>query len=392
MLLSEEEVSVRVLESAVSVATEKRSVWECSNRIASQELYASVPLPSFDNSTVDGYAVRAQDVVAGRQLDLVGEQPAGIAVGLRIGQNQTVRIFTGAPIPSGADAVLMQEEVEQVKDAISVHDSVLAGENIRRRAEDLCEGQKFLSQGDVLNAARLAMLASQGIAEMNVYKRPSVAVIATGSELRLPGSVLSHGEIFESNRLLLSELVTGSGADPLVQPIVPDDEEAHLTALRKAKGCDAIVIVGGVSVGKKDLVKPALEKVGARIDLWRVAIKPGKPFLFGQWDGTLLFGLPGNPVSAFVTFLIFVRPALWKMGGRSEWALPKVRVKLNEVLVNRGDRPHYMRGNCQQELFHVAGLQQSHALFSLSRCNALCRVPAQTILSQGAEVDILQFC
>ncbi|MBV9674222.1 MAG: molybdopterin molybdotransferase MoeA [Verrucomicrobia bacterium] len=392
MLLGEEEVLARVLESARLVATEKRSVWECGNRIAAQDAYASVPLPSFDNSTVDGYAVRAQDVVSGRRLEVVGEQSAGIALGLRVDQNQAVRIFTGAPIPSGADAVLMQEEVEQVKHTILVRESVLAGENIRRRAEDLCEGQKFLSQGDVLNGARLAMLASQGLAETNVYKRPSISIIATGSELRPPGSVLSQGEIFESNRILLSELVTTSGADPQVQPIVPDDESAHVSALGEGKRCDAIVIVGGVSVGKKDLVKPALKKVGARIDLWRVAIRPGKPFLFGKWDETLLFGLPGNPVSAFVTFLVFVRPALWKMGGRSEWALPKMRVNLNETLVNRGDRPHYMRGNCQRDLFHVAELQQSHALFSLSRCNALCRVPAQTTFPQGAEVDIVQFC
>ena len=173
---------------------------------------------------------------------------------------------------------------------------------------------------------------------------------------------------------MLAQLVAASGAQGEIFKIVPDLEEAHLESFRQAASYDALVVAGGVSVGAKDLVKPTLQRLGAKLELWRVAVKPGKPFMFGRLGKTLVFGLPGNPVSAFVTFLLFVRPALWKLGGRSELELPRVRALLEQDLVNRGDRPHYFRGIYEKGTFQPVGRQESHALFALSRANALCRL------------------
>jgi molybdopterin molybdotransferase len=188
---------------------------------------------------------------------------------------------------------------------------------------------------------------------------------------------------------MLAQLVTGSGAKGEVFDIVPDLEEAHLQSFQRARSYDAIVVAGGVSVGTKDLVKPTLQKLGAKLELWRVAVKPGKPFMFGRLGNTLVFGLPGNPVSAFVTFLLFARPALWKLGGRSSLELPRARARLEEELVNRGDRPHYFRGVYQEGTFKPVGKQESHALFALSQANALCRLESDQTLGANSFADVI---
>ena len=190
----------------------------------------------------------------------------------------------------------------------------------------------------VATGPKLAAIASQGLNDLSVFQRPKVKIIATGSELRSQGELIRPGEIYETNRVLVADLVANSGAEAEVFDIVPDTEEAHLLALERARGSDAIIVAGGVSVGDKDLVKPTLQKLGAELRLWRVAVKPGKPFMFGQWGRSLVFGLPGNPVSAFVTFLLFVRPALWKLGGRVSLELPRFPARLGQDLINAGDR------------------------------------------------------
>ena len=183
--------------------------------------------------------------------------------------------------------------------------------------------------------------------------------------------------------------MAGSGSAGEVFAIVPDLEEAHLKSFQQARSHDAIVVAGGVSVGTKDLVKPTLQKLGAKLELWRVAVKPGKPFMFGRLGSTLVFGLPGNPVSAFVTFLLFARPALWKLGGRSSLELPRARARLEQELVNRGDRPHYVRGIYSGGTFKPVGKQESHALFALSRANALCRMEPDQTLSANSSVEVI---
>jgi molybdopterin molybdotransferase len=387
MLLSEAQTLERVLAAVEPLAAEIQS--KLHGRVLAQDVFASIPLPAFDNSSMDGYAVRAADAKVGGELAVIGEQPAGSHGDLVLAPGQAIRIFTGAPIPNGADAVIMQEDVERRGDKIVVRDEVERGENIRIRGGDLCQGQRIGSKGEVLTPARIAVIGSQGIAEFPVYKRPTVAVIATGSELRQQGERLGPGEIYETNRILLASLTESSNAVADIFDIVPDTEEAHLKAFDTARDRDVMLIAGGMSVGEKDLVRPILKKLGAELDLWRVAIKPGKPFLFGRFGRTLVFGLPGNPVSAFVTFLLFVRPALWKMGGRTDLAHFKIPARLASDLSNDGDRPHYFRGVLKQGAFQPIGLQQSHALYALSQSNALCRIESGRSIVSGSVVDVL---
>jgi molybdopterin molybdotransferase len=389
MLLSEQETLDRVLKSVGSPGVENIPIWEAGNRILAQDIVATVALPRFNNSTMDGYAVRAEDARSGERLVVCGEQAAGLDLALSVGRGEAIRIYTGAPIPRHADAVIMQEDVDAEEGTILIREGVTQAENIRVRGGDLCEGQKVASKGSLLTGPRLAAIASQGMSELPVFQRPSVAIIATGSELRSQGEAINSGEIYETNRILLAQLVAGSGAEGRIFDIVPDLEEAHLQSFELARSYDAIVVAGGVSVGTKDLVKPTLQKLGARLELWRVAVKPGKPFMFGQLGNSLIFGLPGNPVSAFVTFLLFARPALWKLGGRSSLELPRARVRLEQELVNRGDRPHYLRGIYHQGTFKPVGKQESHALFALSQANALCRLEPDQTLGANSLVDVI---
>jgi molybdopterin molybdotransferase len=389
MLLNERETLERVLQTVEPLGVEDVSIWDSRNRILARDVLATVALPRFDNSTMDGYAVRAEDAVQGARLVVLGEQAAGLDVGLSVGQGEAVRIFTGAPIPRHADAVVMQEDVDLRDGTIWVRESVTRGENIRVRGGDLCEGQVVASEGSALTGPKLAAIASQGPSELTVFERPRVAILATGSELRSQGETIDAGEIYETNRIMLADLVAGSGCRGQIFNIVPDTEDAHLESFEQARAADVIVVAGGVSVGEKDLVKPTLLKLGAKLDLWRVAVKPGKPFMFGHLGRTLVFGLPGNPVSAFVTFLLFVRPALWKLGGRSSLDLPRGRARVAEALINRGERPHYLRGVCSDGLFKAVGRQESHALFALSQANALCRLEPHEVIAADSLVDVI---
>jgi molybdopterin molybdotransferase len=389
MLLSETETLRQVLEVVTPTDSEQINTWEAGGRILAEEVAAGIALPRFDNSTMDGYAVRAAEALVGARLRVTGEQPAGPDLGLTLTDRGAIRIYTGAPIPNGADAVVMQEDCELAGADIIVREPVEGGENIRVRGGDLAEGQVIARAGARLSSALLAVLASQGRETVRVYRRPRVSVLATGSELRTPGQPLAEGEIFDTNRIMLVDLVERAGGIPVVSNVIADEEEAHLAAFGSATGSEVIVVAGGVSVGEKDLVKPTLQKLGCEMRLWRVAIKPGKPFLFGHLGKTLVFGLPGNPVSAFVTFLLFVRPAILRMGGVSEISLPVRRVQTGEELTNGGDRPHYLRGQITNGVFRPVGRQESHALFALSQANALVRVDARQTIANGVEVEAI---
>ena len=391
MLLSERETLERVLQSVEPLGVENVSIWDSRNRVLARDVIATVALPRFDNSTMDGYAVRAEDAVQGARLVVGGEQAAGLDVGLSVAQGHAIRIFTGAPIPRQADAVVMQEDADLREGVIFIRDGVARGENIRVRGGDLCEGQVVASAGSVLTGPKLAAIASQGLSELPVCEIPRVAILATGSELRSQGETISAGQIYETNRIMLADLVAGSGCQGRIFNIVPDTEDAHLESFEQARAADVIVVAGGVSVGEKDLVKPTLLKLGAELDLWRVAVKPGKPFMFGRLGRTLVFGLPGNPVSAFVTFLLFARPGLWKLGGRSSLDLPRARARLAETLANRGERPHYLRGVYAEGFFKAVGRQESHALFALSQANALCRLEPNQVIAADSIVDVIPF-
>jgi molybdopterin molybdotransferase len=232
-----------------------------------------------------------------------------------------------------------------------------------------------------------------GIAKVEVAQQPKVGILATGSELLDPGQGIESGKIYESNRAMLMEPVRHAGAIPRSYMLVPDDLRQTCRALEQGfSECDAVITTGGVSVGEYDLVKKAFEMLGGRLEFWRVAVKPGKPFVFGQWKDKLLFGLPGNPVSAFVTFLLLVRPALVQLQGAADLKLPSHRGKLMEPLYNPGDRRHFMRVrvNDSGEVFS-AGVQASHVLSSLAKANGLIDVPPKTSLETGLPATVLRW-
>jgi molybdopterin molybdotransferase len=391
-LLTEPEALARILAAMpATLKTETCDLWTASDRVIASDVYATVPLPRFDNSSMDGYAVRAAEAIEGARLTVRKIQAAGPAAGHELMPGEAIRIFTGAPIPAGADAVVMQEECDRSGDAIVVRARIVPGENVRRAGDDLSAGQKICAAGTTLQSPQLALLASQGVSRVQVHRRPEVAIMATGNELRPSGDVLGPVEIFESNRVMLADLVRRAGAVPRPLPVVPDLPETHDEAFLQAQSKDVIVVAGGVSVGEKDFVKPSLHRLGGSVDLWRVAVRPGKPFMFGKLGSVPVFGLPGNPVSAFVTFLLFVRPALLKMGGRTRYREPGIQAEAGEELRNSGDRPHYLRVYLRDGLVRLTGRQESHALFGLAQANALARLEPGQVVPAGNQVPVLRF-
>ena len=388
-MVTEQDALSAILTAIRPLDTEEVPLFEAGDRILAETISAHISLPRFDNSTMDGYAVRAADAVNGGVLRVLGEQAAGPDLGLKVEAGTAVRVYTGAPIPIGANAVVMQEDCDRQGDQLTIRESAAPGEFIRVRGGDLCEGQKIAEAGAHLNGPLLATLASQGRDRLRVFRRPKVAVLATGSELKTPGTPLGPGEIYETNRVMLQESIRGCGAIPRLFDPVADREEAHLHALQDATSDDAIVIAGGVSVGERDLVKSTLKKLGGEIELWRVAVRPGKPFLFGRLKDSRIFGLPGNPVSAYVTFALFVRPALLAMQGWRGASMTTTKAVVAKSVTNQGERPHYLRGRLEAGRFTPFDHQESHALFALSRANALLRIGAREEFHENQDVEVM---
>src|ERR1700680_1131899 len=392
-MISEDEARAKILETIRRLSTRQIPLAEALDCFAAEDYLARLPLPNFDNSAMDGYAVIASSCARAKRLRVIGEQPAGLDRHLRINRGEAVRIFTGAPMPGGADAVVMQEDVTREGNEILLNIDVDLGEFVRRRGCDLGEGQKILAAGERIRAATLALLASQGFGEITVGGEVSAAIIPTGDELVNFGEQLKPGQIYESNSILLQALLQKCSAIVKSIQSCRDDEDSLGQALRSGIKNRVLIINGGVSVGEHDLVQAALRSLGAEIDIWRVAVKPGKPFLFGRIGECAVFGLPGNPVSAFVTFLRFVRPAILKMMGACESELEpaKVPAKLTVDLGNDGDRARYFRGRFEEGKFSPIGRQESHALFGLSQSNALLRLAAGEELKSGSAVELLLF-
>ena len=361
---------------------------EALDCFAAEELFAQLSLPPFDNSAMDGYAVVASACCAATRLKVIGEQPAGADRRLSVSAGEAIRIFTGAPLPEGADAVVTQEDVTLSGDEITLQSGVEPGEFIRRRGGDIAIGQQMIASGERITPQRIALLAAQGFSSIEVGGEVRVALISTGDELAAPGSALDAGQIYDANSALLHALLHKCGAKVSSISHCADQADEITAAVRSGAACDAMIITGGVSVGARDFVKEAIGAAGGTLDLWRVAVKPGKPFLFGHAGACAIFGLPGNPVSTFVTFLLFVRPALLKLMGANDVALglPSTQARLEAEVSNDGERPHYVRGALREGVFRPIGRQESHALFGLSRSDALLLVhPGETIAagSQG---------
>lgn len=387
-MIDEGEARAKILATVSSLLPTNIPLADALDYFAAEDLSATIALPSFANSAMDGYAVIAASATQGARLKVIGEQPAGRARDLRVAAGEAIRIFTGALIPEGADAVVMQEDVDREGDSVMIREPITAGEFVRHPGADLAVSQKILQRGDRISPAILGLLASQGLTSVKVCRRPSVAIVTTGDEIVAPGKSLKAGEIFESNGMILSALAKRRGATVALCSHVRDDFPELCVALREASKADALIISGGVSVGERDLVRSALLEIGATIDLWRVKIKPGKPFLFGKFGQSAIFGLPGNPVSSFITFLILVRPALLKMMGAKDLDLPKSAARLECDVVGDEHRPHYIRGRVEGSRFAAIGRQESHALYGLTRANALLRVAAGQKITAGSEVTV----
>jgi molybdopterin molybdotransferase len=387
-MISEEDARAQILDDVRPLSTRRLSILRALDCFAAEDYFARLPLPVFDNSAMDGYAVIANDCRPGARLSVVGEQPAGVDRHLRIAAGEAVRIFTGAPLPGGADAVVMQEDATRDGNEVIVNVKVALGEFVRRRGCDLAEGQKIVSVGERVRGVTLALLESQGVAEIVVGGEVQAAIISTGDELAQPGDKLQAGQIYDSNSALLAALLQECGAQLIAKQHCRDDAACLRDAFHVAAKYHVLIVSGGVSVGEHDLVQQTLRDLGAKIDIWRVAIKPGKPFLFSRLGNSLVFGLPGNPVSAFVTFLRFVKPVILKLMGASDLALPTSRATLIVDLANDDNRVHYIRGRLEHGNFAPVGRQESHALFGLSQSNALLRLPIGALAAKGDTVQV----
>jgi molybdopterin molybdotransferase len=363
-------------------------------RILARDVFAPIDLPSFDNSAMDGYAVRASDLRSASQefpvsLRQIGKIAAGEQLAGEVGSGQCARIFTGSPLPRGADAVIMQEDVTASGDCARFFEPARPFENIRLQGEDIKKGAPIARQGERVSATRAGVFAACGIGEIVAARRPVVALLATGSELREPGESLRPGQIHESNRALLAPLLADGGCEARWLPLIEDGLEKTEQAIEKAfESADVIITTGGVSVGEFDFVKEAFSKIGGTIEVWRVAVRPGKPFVFGRRGPKYLFGLPGNPVSALVTFLLLARPALLKMQQSRCLNLPEVDGKLADAVHNKGERRHFMRVTWENGRVSVRGPQASHMLGSIAGANGLMEVAPGERKETGAVATV----
>ena len=396
-MLSYDEALARLLAGAVPVhETEAVATHAAAGRVLAVPLCSTLDVPPLDNTSMDGYAVRCADVAApGTRLAIGQRIPAG-SVGHALGAGTAARIFTGAPVPAGADAVVMQELCRIDGDAVTINHVPRPGEWIRRRGEDIAAGAEVLAAGTRLTAAHVGVAASVGAARLTVFRRLRVALFSTGDELAMPGEPLKPGGIYNSNRYTLRALLEGLGCVVDDCGIVPDRREATQVALRDAAAAnDLILTSGGVSVGEEDHVKPSVEAEG-RLDLWKIAIKPGKPLAFGavrrgEGGAAAFIGLPGNPVSSFVTFLVLVRPYILTAQGAAQ-ALPQGLVRRADFDFPGDPRREFLRArvNAAGGLDLFAN-QSSGVLTSCTWADGLVDNPAGQGIARGDAVRFLPF-
>jgi molybdopterin molybdotransferase len=353
---------------------------EAQRLALAESVRARFDSPPFDNSAVDGYAVRSADAEAGRSFKVVDEAPAGRPASRSIGEGEAIKIFTGGVIPGGADAVVMVENTTGWGEEFELRKGASAGQNVRRSGEDVRGGDVILEAGTEIGPPEIALAATQGYGELPVYRRPKVVVLSTGTELVEPGARdLEPGEIYDSNSFAVIAQSREIGAEASRVSAASDDAEVLRDAVREAlETADVVVTSGGVSVGEKDLVKGTMLELGVEQVFWGVKFKPGKPLFFGVRDDVRLFGLPGNPVSAMVCFELFVRPALMRMMGRADKGRPRIEVYFEEDVKNQFGRMHAMRVSLERTqrgwLARSAGAQGSGLVSSLTRADALALV------------------
>ena len=397
-MLSYAEAREMVLRGVQPLGNERLALAQAVGRVLGRTVLARGPLPATTASAMDGYAVSttAFQGTGPWALPLVGESRTG-ALPPALAPGSTCRIFTGASLPAGSDAVIMQEEAERQDHGVTFRQAPAPGAHVRWAGEDLRLGQEALPAGTRLGAFQLSLLASLDLPEIVVHRRPRVAILCTGDELRAAGDPALPGTLPESNAIGLAALVAQAGGVPTVLPLVRDEHELTEAAVSDAlRACDVLVTVGGVSVGDHDLVRPALERAGVTLDFWKVAIKPGKPLALGACGATRVLALPGNPASAQVTFMLFGMPLLRALQGDGQPFAPVLSLPLARAVVRRPGRLEFMRArvDAHEGRARVNPLpnQASGAVTSMAWANALAMIPAEaTELLPSSEVDVLRF-
>lgn len=394
LLPVEQALAILLAEARTRVTGETVTLAQAGDRVLLNDVRSACDVPPWHNSAMDGYAVNSESLRSGTPLIISQRIPAGLAPEA-LAPGTVARIFTGAPLPEGADAVVMQENCQQQGEHVIVNKLVVAGENVRRQGADVARGSALLHAGHRLRPQDIGLLAATGHALVAVGKRPRVALITTGDELVEPGQALQPGQIYNSNFYTLAALLRGLGIEPIDGGRVPDSLPETEAALRRlAQQADCIITSGGVSAGEEDHVRVALQRCG-ELALWKLALKPGKPFAFGRIGRSLLFGLPGNPVSAFVTFVLLVRPALLAMMGASDNSQSGRCERAGFSLPRSGERQAYLRVCLQdtdgQRHLQLLPDQSSGVLSSVTYADGLAVIPAFTAVDVGDQLRFLAF-
>ncbi|MDZ7918615.1 gephyrin-like molybdotransferase Glp [Rhodoferax sp.] len=382
--------------------TEALATGDADGRVLAQAIVSGLQVPPCDNSAMDGYAVRVDDVLAAQGALPVSQRIAAGSVGMPLQPGTVARIFTGAPVPPGADAVVMQEECVMVEAAdaaaphVQIHSTPLPGQNIRRSGEDVARGDVVLAAGTRLGPAALGLAASVGMAQLQVVRKPRVALFSTGDELVLPGTVppeqMPPGAIYNSNRFFLSAMLRRLGCEVTDLGIVPDRLDPTVQALQQsAASHDLVLTSGGVSVGEEDHIKPAVQSLG-QLDLWQIAIKPGKPFAHGRIGAAHFIGLPGNPVSSFVTFVLLVRPFLLRLQGVQDVAMKSIAARADFDWPRAEKRREFLRvRRNEQGGLELFTNQSSGVLTSAVWGDGLIDTPPGEPIHYGATVRYIPF-
>jgi molybdopterin molybdotransferase len=389
-LLSVAEARERILSQLQAVPSETLPLAECAGRVLAEDIRAATDLPLFDNSSMDGFAVRSEDLLDGnaRALRVVADIPAGSHPTVTIASGQAARIMTGAPLPPGADAVIPVEDTDfqmraagtPAPESVLPRRAVQRGENVRPRGADVKAGETVLNAGRRLRPQELGLLATLGLPHVSVHRRPRVALLSSGDELLAVDAPLEPGKIHDSNSYVLAALIEAAGAQLFRLGVAPDRREAVEALLEEAarSKADLIISSAGVSVGAFDFVKEVVDSNGS-LDFWRVNMRPGKPLAFGEYRGVPFIGLPGNPISAFVGFHVFVQPAIDRLSGLPPMAHRGLRVRLGEPVESDG-RESYLRAELREQdgalVAFLSGHQGSANLPALVRANALLIIPA----------------
>lgn len=395
-MLSVEEALARVRAAFTPLPAETVSVAEALGRVLASDAISRVTQPPHDVSAMDGYAVRAEDVASAPvTLDIVARVPAGASYDKEIQPGETARIFTGAPLPRGSDTIVIQEDTEAEGDRVTVKSPAAKGHYVRPAGLDFRSGDVGLEAGHRLTARDIGFAAAMNLPWLNVRRRPRIAILATGDEVVMPGDPKGPNQIVSSNGLSLAAFVRACGGEPINLGIAPDDQDSLTAMADGAKGADLLVTSGGASVGDHDLVRTGLADIGLEVDFWKIAMRPGKPLIFGQIAGTPMLGLPGNPVSSLICAVLFVRTALDEMLGIHGDALALESAVLGADLPPNDHRQDYLRAKLSLDdsgarVATAFGRQDSSMLATLARADCLIvRKPHDSALTKGATVDIL---